>query len=364
MLLIPLTAKDKAKLTKTINQSYPVATTSKLEVHNKYGDIILNNWDRDSIAIEITISAFGKNEDAAERLMERTDIQFDQGSFGVEVYTILNKSDGWLKDLWNEMSGYSQTIISKDQLSIDYQIYLPSDLDVEISNKYGDVFIPERSGATRLDISNGSLKAEDISGELYLDLRFGIADINKIRKAELSIKSAELNLYQGEVLRIQSSSSTIHLDEIQRLRLDSRTDKIYINQLTDINGQSSFSKIRLRNIDGKLDLESNYGALILENVYDNFSEVQFRGKSTDIDVTFEHMAYFNTRIIAKEGKFELPRDHGLKQVYTDGTEKFIKSTGRMGNMNSTPGEVNIDAQGGKVKLEFAPFDARSRKPKQ
>ena len=73
------------------------------------------------------------------------------------------------------------------------------------------------------------------------------------------------------------------------------------------------------------------------------------------------MAYFNTRIVAKDGKFDLPPDHGLRQVYTDGTEKFIKSTGSLGKPSSDPAEVNLDAQGGRISLDFAPFDAQSLK---
>ena len=353
-------SKDNAKLTKTISKAYSTNKIDRLEIHNKYGDLILNNWDKDSVVISITIAAFGKNEEAAERLMKRTEVQFDEVSYGVEVYTEITKSDGWLKDFWNEMSGYSQTIISKDQLTIDFQVYLPADLDVELSNKYGDIYIPERTGATRLDLSNGNLKAEDLQGVLNLTVRFGNADVSMVRNGEVSLKSAEFNLEEAERLRIQSNSSEINLGAVNRLNINSRTDKIVISELANLEGQSSFTKIRLKNFGGSMDLDTNYGALTMENVYHNFAEVQVRGKSTDIELTFEHAAYFNTRLIAKDGKFELPSDHGLKQVYTDGTEKFIKSTGSLGNMNSAPGEVNIDAQGGKFKLEFAPFNASTQ----
>ena len=80
-----------------------------------------------------------------------------------------------------------------------------------------------------------------------------------------------------------------------------------------------------------------------------------------MDLTFDHMAYFAVRIVAKDGKFTLPSDHGLNQVYTDATEKFIKSTGNLGKPKSNPGEVIVDAKGGRVVLDFAPFEAQSNK---
>jgi hypothetical protein len=353
-------SKDNDKLTKTISKAYSTNKIKRLEIHNKYGDIILNNWDKDSVVVAITIAAFGKNEEAAERLMKRTEIQFDVVSFGVEVYTELRKSDGWLKDFWNEMSGYSQSIISKDQLTIDFQVYLPEDLDLEITNKYGDVYIPDRSGATRLDLSNGNLKAEDMAGNFNLVFRFGNADISMVHSGEVSLKSAELQMEKANRLRIQSNSSEIDLGVVKQLKINSRTDKIVIEESHNLQGQSSFTKIRMRNLSGSMDLNTNYGAIIVDHVTSGFSEVLILGKSTDMSLIFDHMAYFNARVIAKEGKFELPRNHGLKQVYTDGTEKFIKSTGGMGKLNSAPGEVNINAQGGKLKLEFAPFNASTQ----
>ena len=353
-------SKDNDKLTKTISKAYSTNKIKRLEIHNKYGDIILNNWDKDSVVVAITIAAFGKNEEAAERLMKRTEVQFDVVSFGVEVYTELKKSDGWLKDFWNEMSGYSQSIISKDQLTIDFQVYLPEDLDLEITNKYGDVYIPDRSGATRLDLSNGNLKAEDMAGNFNLIFRFGNADISMVHSGEVSLKSAELQMEKANRLRIQSNSSEIDLGVVKQLKINSRTDKIVIEESHNLEGQSSFTKIRMRNLNGSMDLNTNYGAIIVDHVTSGFSEVLILGKSTDMSLIFDHMAYFNARVIAKEGKFELPRNHGLKQVYTDGTEKFIKSTGGLGKLNSAPGEVNINAQGGKLKLEFAPFNASTQ----
>ena len=75
--------RDDAKLTKNIRKAYPAKSGYKLEVNNKYGDVIINSWKEDSILITIVITAFGKNDDAAENLMARTDIQFNQATNGI-----------------------------------------------------------------------------------------------------------------------------------------------------------------------------------------------------------------------------------------------------------------------------------------
>jgi DUF4097 and DUF4098 domain-containing protein YvlB len=358
---VPCLAVDDAKITKTVSRSFKVLPQTELEINNKYGDVIINDWDQDSVSIAITITAFGKDDEAAKRLIDRTAINFNISVSGIQVYTELSKSDGWIRDFWNELSGYSQTIISKDQLTIDFQVFMPSGMDLELTNKYGDVFLAERLGLTRVDLSNGNIKAEDVKGDAHLTIRYGNADINSLESANIILKSAELNLDQVKELSIQSNSSTVNLGLVEQAELNSRTDKIAIKWSGRLSGRTSFSKLRLTHVEGNLDMETNYGAITLERVDPQFTEVLIRGNSTDVELTFDHMAYFAVRIVAKEGKFTLPSDHGLKQVYTDGTEKFIKSTGNLGRPKSNPGEVNVDAKGGRVVLDFAPFEAQSNK---
>ena len=53
---------------------------------------------------------------------------------------------------------------------------------LELNNKFGDVYVAERSATTRLDISNGNLKVEDLKGEVSLNLKFCEADINSLKQ--------------------------------------------------------------------------------------------------------------------------------------------------------------------------------------
>ena len=73
----PCLAMDDAKLTKTVSRSFKVLPETELEINNKYGDVIINDWDQDSVSIVITITAFGKDDEAAKRLIDRTATNFN-----------------------------------------------------------------------------------------------------------------------------------------------------------------------------------------------------------------------------------------------------------------------------------------------
>ena len=280
-------AADDAKLTKTISEGFKINPQSVIEISNKYGDVLVENWDQDSVKIVVTVTAFGKDEKAAENLLDRTEIQFDTEGAAIEANTLLSKSDGWIRDFWNELSGYSQTIISKDQLTIDYRIFIPSNISLEIENKYGDIIMPDRIGRTVVDLSTGNFQADEMTGETRLTFRYGTADIGNLNNADILLKSADLFLDHAEEIELESNSSTIQLGSINSLNLVSRTDKITINDLGAITGRTSFTKIRIRNMQDRLDLDTNYGSLLIEQVSNQFNELLVRGNSTDMDLTFK-----------------------------------------------------------------------------
>ncbi len=361
LVSINASANDDTKLSKTVSKSYKVNRSTKLEVVNKYGDLILNTWDKDSIKIRIVVTAFGKNRETSEKLLDRTDFEFSMVGDYLTIHTTLDKSKGWFKDLWSELGQYSKNILSKDQLDIDYELFLPDYINVDLTNKFGDVFIPDRMGETRLELSNGSLKMDNVKKSAVLDLSFCKADIKSVEKATLYLKSVELDLLYANELTLKSSSSEIFIREASKINLTSRTDKININEVKVLQGQGSFTKIWVRSFLGTLRMNMNYGALSAENVKTGFNKIEVTGKSTDFQLDFAHNAYFKAKVIAKEGRMNLPRNHNLKQVYTDGREKFIEASGYLGTMNSTPALIDINAQGGKVDLNFAAPDASSQK---
>ena len=96
------------KLQKTISRDFKAPEGRSLEITNKYGDLIINTWDKDSIKVEIEITAYGKNDDAAEKLMNRIDFDFDQSLNYIEIETVFDRKSGFFQELWNDISDYSK----------------------------------------------------------------------------------------------------------------------------------------------------------------------------------------------------------------------------------------------------------------
>jgi len=358
---IALIAGEDTKVSKRLGKKYKVSSGAQLELVNKYGNVLIHSWDKDSLVVRIVITAYGKNREMSQKLLDRTDVEFDQSGDYISITTQLDKSQGWLKDLWNELSDYSKSILSKEQLDVDYEVYLPEYLSLEVHNKFGDVFLPDRKGNTRLTLSNGNLKSENLQGSAVLDLSFGEADIASVSNATIYLKSVEMDLSYANDLILKSSSSKIFMDEVQTLDVTSRTDRFRISQLHQLKGKGSFTKIRLAQISGSARMDMNYGSLTIDQVDSEFDQIKVYGRSTDFEMYFNPNAYFQSKIIAKDGKMNLPREHKLKLTYTDSREKFVQASGMLGSLGSQTAELEIEAQGGKVSVDFAPSNPSSQK---
>ncbi len=340
-------------LSKTVRKGYKVSQGVNLEISNKYGEIIFNTWEKDSIKIVIHVLAHGKNKDATEKLMSRADFEFSQGNENIVVKTVFDKSKGFFKDLWNDISDYSKSILNKDQLDINYEVYLPSYTNINLTNKFGDVFLDEVSGNVDVSISNGSLKAGHLSASANLNLSFGDADIKSVKNAKITLKSVDLNLGNSQQLNLQSHSSNVIIKKADKITLNSRTDKIKIDSLDVLSGRGVFSKIIILSLHKNIKLETSYGSLKIYELKKTVAKVNLKGKATDIHLSFSNSMYLKTNVITKEGRFDFPKAYSLKQTYTDRREKFIRTSGFIGEAKYYPASINIEAQGGDVVMKFS-----------
>ena len=351
----PLEINKKAdtKLSKRITRGFKTSGLTKLEVNNKYGEVIVDTWQKDSIRVEITLTTYGKNESAAEKLMDRVDIDSRQVDDFVSVESTFDRSKGFFNDLWNSVGDYSKTILNKSKMKIDYRIYMPINTSLDLTNKFGDVFLPDLMGKVTLDLGNGALKADRLTGQVAIYISFGEARIKSVDEAKVTLKSAELELKSANQLELRSSSSEININDLRSLRIDSRTDKINIAELSTLQGNGSFTKIRLDHIGHSIDVDMNYGFLDVFEVPADFSNINVVGNSTDVSLTFEQGSHATLDVTTKVDKLDLPKQvSNIKQRYTDGREKFVTTTGYLGKLNNNPSDVTINAQGGEVTLNI------------
>jgi len=65
----------KEEFTKKISKSYDVNKEATLAIKNKFGKIHCQNWDKNSISIEVTITLEASSQEKANKYFDRINIE-------------------------------------------------------------------------------------------------------------------------------------------------------------------------------------------------------------------------------------------------------------------------------------------------
>jgi hypothetical protein len=340
------------RLTKNVSKSYKVPYDVQLEVRNKYGSITINSWEKDSVKALIEIKAYGKNQSAVTKELDRVEIEFVNNRDYVLIETILDRKSGFFAELWNNIGDYSKTLLSKNQLEINYTVFVPETADVSIMNRYGDVFTNTLQGEFKCNLAHGNLRADVIENG-RVELNFGSLRLKEMKKGSLILKGVDAEItYAGKVDLI-SSSSEVLIEEAELLKLDSQSDKkITIKSAEIVTGVTRFSNISMRSISNALDLDMNFGELKMAPVKPGFRSITVKSKSTDIRIAFDPATYMYADIEAKEEMLTIPDITSVKKRYLDDKERYLSVTGNMGDKSDSKSTLSIRSENGEVWIKY------------
>jgi len=351
---------NDTKLSKTVTRSFYIADDGHVSITNKYGPIVIDTWDEDSVSLKIQITVWGKNDKNVDKLMARVDFDFDQKGKYLTLKTVLDRGSGFFTELWNNIGDYSKTLLSQNKLKIEYTVLLPSTVGLDITNKFGDVYFQDYRGKLEVNLSHGNIRANNLYNYFDLDLSFGTASIKNISNGNLVLKATESDFDEIGTCTIESSSSEIIISMVDNLRMDSRSDrKFIVRNAKDISGTANFSKIVIESFQDDLRLSLSYGEIHIGKLRPGFSSLDLEGKTTEITLEFEEDNYLDFEYNGKEDKIIIPLDQGkLEKKYIDDKDNlialkgFLGNKGNKGNKSTIPGKVSVSTRNGEVLLIF------------
>ena len=331
-------------------KSFKIDGDTELKVVNKYGRIQLIPWTKDSIRFEVSIEVRAKKEDKAISILD--DIKIDIVSFQsyIESKTLLS-SDG---AFWGGVKEKTNSVFSGDnKTQIDYKIYLPTSVHIDIENKYGDIFIEDQIGRATINLSNGDLRAQSFQGPTSLSLGFAYANIKKMANGNISMDHrSELHLDEAGELKITSRSSRVTLGTIQKLDIKSHRDKYSVERLGEFIGNSDYTYLVINSLGQNLSVDAKYGSIDVNAIESGVKSLDFNVEDTDIGIAKPKMRsitieaiyseaaglYFPSELVNKSTKME------------DEDKKLVKTIGMIGDNFDSPIKLNITIPTGNLRI--------------
>jgi len=316
--------------TRHLTKSFRVTGSVAVEISNKYGKIQVIPWDEDSVRFDIDLRIRAKDNQKLEKMRQNIEFEFTPGQYFLIAQTKFGDTGSDVfKDLVDIAGSY---LSASNSVNINYTVMIPAYLTLKIENKFGDVYFDDHNGALNLVLSYGDFKANRLNGRTEIRLSSGDADINYLKEATLTCSYANVHVRECSMLTAQSQSSVVTIEKTGNLKLNSRRDKLYLNEINYVSGETYFSAVNIGTLNSSVTLGGRYGDIIIDNVRRSFIEVNITSELTDLALSFERPLVFDFDLTHHQSViFTYPKN--LVQFSTkviNAEEKTFSTSGNFG----------------------------------
>jgi hypothetical protein len=335
---------------RSVSKSFLAGPETELQVTNKYGDIQLIAWDKDSVKIDVSLKVISTKESKLNSTFDFIDFEFNATKHYVIVQTTFDGGDSF----WSDVKDLANTVFASGTKSqIDYIIYLPSSMKVGIENKFGNIFISDHKGNLDINLSNGDINTHNLSGENNIKLSFANANINYFDHGMLNIGYfSEVHIDECGDITFDSKSSKIYVKKFNFLNIKSNRDHFYLGEGNKIFGTLMFTFVSIDNLNRNLDISTNYGDFELHNLGNMENGISISSESTDFVITKKHSQSFNLDIIYNEnaGLFYDDELKNKKSVAVEDDKKLVQTTGLLGVKGASTIDFKAKILSGSLKI--------------
>jgi len=330
------------------NKSFAVSKNSRVEIVSKYGEIIIHTWDLDSVKFDVVVRAEGKNSDAVRKSMGKVDIRFREVGQMVSAVTEVTSGSGVLGRLSSQLEG----VVGNNKLQVNYQVWIPQNVQLKIENKYGDVYLSDLDNKVDIEVSHGDIKGGDLMNDLTLTHSYGKASFRTINSSLVTLRGSELEVEEANAMNFESGSSEIRIDKIDKVQFNSRNDEIRLLAVNQLVCEGSFTDVTVDNLKTSAEFDFSYGDIYLSNINQDFKSIDIKGKSTDINLILNQASFIKTYIKGAEDKMLLPNSMLTMTKEQIEHENLISLSGDVGPPNSNHSDLRIEATGGEVVVSI------------
>lgn len=333
-ILTPHKVRSNEESSKVIKKEFTINPDAKVLLDNKFGQIHCNNWDKNMVSVEISITVGAPNKAKADKLLDLINITSESTPSDVQIRTVLDK----------EFSDNSK-------LSINYTVNLPATVNLNLTNKFGDVYLNELSGKGNFSLSYGNVEINKLmNSNNVIDIKFGKGDIQYITGAMVALKYSELKVTYAGSLYVDSKFSNLESDKIVSLALGFEGGKVDVENISVVTGTSKFTDLNFGHLETKIDLSIQYGNCEIDKISGDFTLISVRNKYGDVSVNIPAGTSYSLDADLKFCDLDFPEDQtNLKQKIITNTSKSFK--GIVGKNPNPEARVIVKSEFGNVSLE-------------
>lgn len=341
-LLIISSALSAQEVSKDFHKEYTAGSKS-LDISNKYGDVIIESWDKDQILIDVKVTVDMPNKEKAQRLLDLIDVQFSESANEITAKTIID-------DKFN-FTGWGDS----RKFSIDYNIKMPVGTDLSLVNKYGNTEIDELHGLLALDIKYGNLTAGKLTrGNVKpfnkLIIAYGKGTIDEIGWLDLNERYVgNMQIAKSQAILLDSKYSKLSLGEISSVVGESKYDNIRIENINNLVLENGYTEVNIGELSKKLTYNGSYGSFSIDRVPDGFESIDVETRYMGVRLGIEESANYKLDAKVSYGGLKYNEDNfkNQRRIVENNSHEV---SGIIGKLENPTSRVNVTASYGNVRL--------------
>jgi hypothetical protein len=316
-----------------------------LTVINKFGAVVTETWDRNNIVIDVTVKIEHPSSDRARKMLEMITVEFTETDGNLKAETVFSSD-------FSSMSWKG----SNNNFSINYNIKMPANVNLDLNNKYGNVVVDEVSGQATLNVKYGDLTVTKLTRGNTKPLNtiivaYGKATVYELGWAEINARYVGMfSVDRAVALLVDSKYSKVSVNEVSSLVADSKYDGYTIGEANNVVIMGGYTDLRFKKVNKKLEVDTKYGNLSVDLIPAGFTKANVKAGYCAVRLGIDPAACYRLDASSSYGSVKLNDSNFSADKRIVGNTS-TELAGKVGKCSNPVSEVNINTSYGSVRLD-------------
>lgn len=266
---------------KEYSQSFGISLSDQLLIDNRYGNTTVTHWDKNEALIRVEIEAKADTEEAAQATLDRVQIELKKSGNTVSGVTSLKEQRG--------------SNNNNERFTINYYISIPSKLAINLSQKYGNINLPDNNeGKSTIQVKYGNLNAGSFTEHLHVEAKYGNVDINNVANAGLDLGyCGNVSIGNAKIINAENKYSNMNVKKCTQINLENKYGNLRIESVDKAQMEIKYSEVSIGTVKDELLVgELAYSTLTVKELSANFKRVNIDARYGNLNLSLPSGASF------------------------------------------------------------------------
>ena len=325
---------------KNFNKTFAVGKNEVVMLANKYGRIDVKTGATNQVVVNVRVRVNATLQEDAQKMFDRIDIAFSNGPEFVKAETLIESQNDATIWRWNK----AQT----SDFGIDYEVVMPVNSRLDLSNKYGTSTIAALNAAVKIEHKYGDFKLDGATAAI-IDLAYGGGQLGTISALNASVSYGKLTSPNVNALKMKSKYSSFkfgkmqmadlqsayddyQIDNVDNLKIEGRYGDMNIGTVEELAINSNYTDFKIKLIGANADFQTQNGNVYIGAVKSGFGTINIKGNYTDYSLAIGSSVSYQLDATGSYGNLQNPAS--MKTLLNSESNYKREVMGTVGNPNT------------------------------